>query len=225
MDDRSLLGRVNLYCMYKFIYVKRTAILPFFPQRHPKHKVCFPVAYGSFWRKVPYPGLHVHLHHQEISYSAVKALASWEEAYVYKASISVTVATLSTSTQVAGDLTDSLWVYRFVYLISSWFMSILSHMPSTYAFPRHPYFNNADPLHTQWSGQKLKQLPPQCPSSALYCQEAALHILQRRNVYVNFGYSPQTVYGWTNRERTDCTLLSGTGLSPQRGQESPQLLW
>lgn len=143
---------------------------------------------------------------------------------MYKASISVTVATLSTSTQVAGDLTDILWVYRFAYLISLWFMSILSHMPSTYAFPRRPYFNNADPLHTQCSGQKLKQLPPQCPSSALYCQEAALHIVQRRNVYVNFGYSPQTVYGWTNRERIDCTLLSGTGLSPQRGQESPQLL-
>lgn len=173
-----------------------------------------------------YPGLHVHLHHQEVRYSTVERFSFLRRSlccFAYaKPLINVTVATwfISSSSKHSYDwrknLTHILWIYYFVHLVSSW--CVHSELSIYICLPQTSLFQQCWPI-PQYNFQKLKQLPSQCPLSALYWQEPTVHILKRRNGYVNFGCYSQTMYRWMN-----CTLSTGTDLPPRHYQEFAHLL-
>lgn len=147
MDDRSsrIITRKDKPFLYTRIYVsKRVQIFCLFFSAKDMFKAYYLVAYGSIWGQVPYPGLHVHLHHLPERKLALLFFP------LCKASVIVATLFNSSSSKHSGgwrkNLTDILWVYHFVYLLSSWCVSILTYL-STYAFPKCPYVNNADPLH------------------------------------------------------------------------------
>jgi len=173
---------------------RRTSVLPPFP---PKDRS------ASSWGKAPYPGLPARLHHQEVRHSVVESFRFLKGnlccfAYANPSLIPVIVATLFSSSfsKYSGgcrkNLTDLCWVYHTVYLICSWYVSILSHR-SIYVFPHILISTVLTHSTTQLAATKAAS-----STVSLKCPLLARVNIAHRNAYVKFGCYPQTMYieGW-----------------------------